>query len=169
MGRIVAPYGVKGWLKVVPSTAERETLLSHKEWWLRPRGERSEWRRCSLEEGRPHGSALIVRVTGLADREAAAMYSGGDIGIARSALPAAAENEVYWSDLVGLAVWNRQGERLGTVAAVQDFGAHPVLRVESEQMRDEGPPMLIPFVEAYVHAVDLASGRIEVDWQKDYL
>jgi len=53
MGRIVAPYGVKGWLKVVPSTAERETLLSHKEWWLRPRGEGSEWRHCTLEEGRP--------------------------------------------------------------------------------------------------------------------
>jgi 16S rRNA processing protein RimM len=164
MGRIVAPYGVKGWLKVVPSTAERETLLSHEEWWLRPRGEGSEWRHCTLEEGRPHGSALIVRIAGLDDRENAAMYSGGDVGIARSALPPAAENEVYWSDLVGLAVWNRQGERLGTVAAVQDFGAHPVLRVE----HDEGSPRLIPFVEAYVDSVDLASGRIEVDWQKDY-
>jgi len=164
MGRVVAPYGVKGWLKVVPATAEKETLLSHKEWWLRARGERSEWRRYTLEEGRPHGSTLLARVAGLEDREAAAAYAGGEVGIARSALPAAAEGEVYWSDLVGLAVWNRQGEKLGTVAAVQDFGAHPVLRVE----HDEGSPRLIPFVEAYVDAVDVAAGRIEVDWRKDY-
>jgi len=168
MGRVVAPYGVKGWLKVVPSTAEQDTLLSHREWWLRPRGEGSEWRRFVLEEGRPHGNTLIARVAGLPDREAAAPYSGGDVGVARSALPAAADDEVYWADLVGLAVWNRQGEKLGTVAAVQEFGAHPVLRVQREEMRDEGPPMLIPFVEAYVDAVDLAAGRIEVDWGKDY-
>ena len=164
MGRVVAPYGVKGWLKVIPSTAEHDTLLSHEEWWLRPRGERSEWRRCTFEEGRVHGNTLIARVAELSSREAAAAYAGGEVGIARSALPAAAEGELYWADLLGLAVWNRQGERLGTVAAVQDFGAHPVLRVEHE----EGAPRLIPFVEAYVDAVDLASRRIEVDWGKDY-
>ena len=163
MGRVVAPYGVKGWLKVAPETAELETLLSHKEWWLRARGERGEWRRYLFEEGRPHGSTLIARVAGLEDREAAAVYSGAEVGVARSALPAASDDEVYWADLVGLAVYNRQGEKLGTVAAVHEFGAHPVLRLE----RDEGP-MLIPFVEAYVDAVDLAAGRIEVDWQKDY-
>jgi 16S rRNA processing protein RimM len=163
MGRIVAPYGVKGWLKVLPSTAERETMLSHKEWWLRPRGERGDWRCCTLEEGRPHGSALIVRIAGLDDREAAAAYSGGDVGIARTALPAAGDNEVYWADLLGLEVRNRQGESLGTVAAVHDFGAHPVLRIE----HGEGT-RLIPYVEAYVDAVDLEAGRIDVDWQKDY-
>jgi 16S rRNA processing protein RimM len=164
MGRVVAPYGVKGWLKVAPATAELDTLLSHKEWWLRARGERSEWRRYALEEGRPHGSTLVVRVAGLDDREAAAQFAGGEIGVAREALPAAGDDEVYWADLVGLAVWNRQGEKLGTVAAVQEFGAHPVLRVE----HGEGTPRLIPFVEAYVDAVDLAGGRIEVDWGKDY-
>jgi len=164
MGRIVAPYGVKGWLKVLPSTAERDTMLSHQEWWLRPRGERSDWRLCTLEEGRPHGSALIVRIAGLDNREAAAMYSGGDVGIERSVMPVAGEGQVYWADLVGLGVWNRQGESLGTVAAVHDFGAHPVLRVE----HGEGTPRLIPFVDAYVDTVDVAAGRIEVDWQKDY-
>ena len=163
MGRIVAPYGVKGWLKVAPSTAEHETLLAHEEWWLRPRGGRGEWRRYVLEEGRAHGSTLVVRVAGLADREAAAVYSGGEVGVARSALPPAGEDEVYWADLVGLAVVNRQGEELGTVAAVKEFGAHPVMVVAHGQGE-----RLIPFVEAYVDAVDLAARRIEVDWPKDY-
>lgn len=164
MGRVVAPYGVKGWLKVSPLTAEPETLLSHREWWLRPRGERSEWRRFAFEEGRPHGGTLVVRVAGLDDREAAAAFAGGEVGVPRSALPPTRRGEVYWADLVGLEVWNRQGERLGIVGAVQDFGAHPVLRVE----HDEGAPRLIPYVEAYVDGVDLVARRIEVDWGKDY-
>jgi 16S rRNA processing protein RimM len=46
---------------------------------------------------------------------------------------------------------------------VQDFGAHPVLRVAGD-----GKARLIPFVAAYVDGVDLAAGRIDVDWQKDY-
>ncbi len=55
------------------------------------------------------------------------LLKGADIGVPRTALPAPEENEIYYSDLVGLAVVNRQGVRLGRVANVQDFGAHPVL------------------------------------------
>ena len=120
---------------------------------------------CTLEDGRPHGSTLIVQLAGLDGSR-----SCGDVlrwrrrRVREARCPRPRENECYWSDLVGLAVWNRQGERLGIVAAVQDFGAHPVLRVE----RRRRVARLIPFVEAYVDAVDLAAGRIEVDWQKDY-
>ena len=73
-------------------------------------------------------------------------------------------NEFYWADLVGLAVVNRQGVKLGSVAAVEDFGAHPLLRVTD----DDGAPRLIPFVAAYMDGVDVAAGRIDVDWQLDY-
>ena len=55
------------------------------------------------------------------------------------------------------------GESLGKVVEVQEFGAHPVLRVAGE-----GGSHLVPFVEAYVDAVDMAGRRIDVDWQKDY-
>lgn len=162
MGRIAAPYGVKGWLKVLPMTSAPDTLLSHALWWIRGRAGK-EWQACDLVDGRMHGKTLIVQLSGLTDREAAAKYAGGDVGVARSALPAAGENEFYFADLVGLAVRNRQGETLGRVAQVQEFGAHPVLRVAGDDA-----VMLIPFVAAYIDAVDLAGGRIDVDWQKDY-
>jgi len=103
-------------------------------------------------------------LSGLADREAAARLSGADIGVPRGALPAAGENEFYWADLVGLAVVNRQGVKLGSVAAVEDFGAHPLLRVTD----DAGVARLIPFVAAYIDGVDMAQRRIDVDWQPDY-
>jgi 16S rRNA processing protein RimM len=84
--------------------------------------------------------------------------------VPRSSLPAPGSNEVYFADLVGLAVRNRQGELLGRVAAVQEFGAHPVLRVED----GEGGARLIPFVSAYIDSVDVKAGVVEVDWQRDY-
>ena len=161
MGRIAAPYGVKGWLKVVPMTADPETLLTHAQWWVRGRGQ--EWQAVALESGRMHGKTLLAQLAGVPDREAAAGFAGCEVGVARSALPAPAENEYYWDELVGLVVRNRQGETLGRVEEVQDFGAHPVLRVAGD-----GVVALIPWVAAYVDGVDLAAGRIDVDWQKDY-
>ena len=161
MGRIAAPYGVKGWLKVQPTTAEPDTLLAHVQWWLRRRG--SEWQAFTLEDGRMHGGTLVAKLAAIADREAAAVFAGGEVGVARSALPAAGEGEVYWADLVGLEVCNRQGESLGRVNAVRDYGAHPVLEV-----RGDDRVRLVPFVEAYVDRVDVAGGRIEVDWGRDF-
>ncbi len=163
MGRIAAPYGVKGWVKVLPLTALPETLLAHPQWWVRRRGG-AQWQMHALEAGRQHGATLLAQLAGLADREAAAALTGADVGVARTALPATEENEYYWSDLVGLAVVNREGVTLGEVREVAEFGAHPVLRV-----RDAGgAERLIPFVAAYVDRVDVEGRRIDVDWQPDY-
>ncbi len=165
MGRIAAPYGVKGWVKVQPLTSEPETLLGHPQWWVRRRGSEGAWQAHTLESGRQHGATLLAQLSGLPDREAAAVLSGAEVGVPRSALPPVAEDEFYWADLAGLAVVNREGVVLGEVAAVESYGAHPVLRVARPQ--DQGT-LLIPFVAAYVDRVDAAGRRIEVDWQPDY-
>jgi 16S rRNA processing protein RimM len=164
MGRIVAPYGVQGWVRVSPMTAERDTLLAHRRWWVRAYRGDGPWQEHVLESGKAHGAALLVRLSGLVDREAAALLNGAEVGVPRSALPAPAENEYYLADLVGLEVVNRQGERLGQVAAVEEFGAHPVLRVTDAA----GVSRRIPMVDAYVDGIDPVGRRIEVDWQLDY-
>lgn len=163
MGRIAAPYGVKGWLKVLPSTAEHEALLDYREWWLRKR-DHGAWQKAELSQGRTHGNTLIVQVEGLDSREAAAAYAGGEVGVPRDALPAADADEMYVADLVGLTAVNVQGDPLGQVMEVQEFGAHPVLRLQD----DAGATRLVPFVEAYVREVDVPGRRLVVDWQKDY-
>ena len=84
-------------------------------------------------------------------------------GVPKSALPKAAPDEHYWSDLVGLHVVNREGRALGRVVGLLDTGAHPVLRVEGD-----GTERLIPMVPADVDAIETAAGRIVVDWQEDY-
>jgi 16S rRNA processing protein RimM len=164
MGRIAAPYGIHGWVKVLPLTEAPETLLAHRQWWIRKRDDKGPWQPHKLESGKRHGATLLAQLSGLADREAAARLAGADIGVPRAALPAVGEDEFYWSDLVGLDVVNRQGMKLGSVAAVEDFGAHPLLRVTA----DDGIARLIPFVAAYIDAVDRDERRIDVDWQPDY-
>ena len=104
-------------------------------------------------------------MAGIVNREAAIALKGADIGVPRATLPAADENEIYYSDLVGLAVINRQGVCLGKVSKVQDFGARPVLSVTDEATAVE---RMIPFVAVYVDGVDVAAGRVDVDWQLDY-
>ncbi len=163
MGRVAAPYGVNGWVRVIPMTAAPATLLGHARWWLRA-GEDAAWQPHALQSGRQHGAALIAQLAGLQDRETAAGWSGADIGVPRTELPAISEQEIYWADLVGLEVVNREGLALGRVAAVREYGAHPVLRVIDRDGRER----LIPYVDAYVDEVDAAAGRIVVDWQQDY-
>jgi len=169
MGRVIAPYGVKGWVKIHAYTEDRATLLDYAAWWIRPRAGSAEadggWREYVIEASREHGATLIAQLAGIGDREAAATLKGADIGVPRATLPAAEGNEIYYTDLVGLEVMNRQRVRLGIVAKVQDFGAHPVLCVMDEATAVE---RMIPFVAVYVDAVDVAAGRIDVDWQLDY-
>jgi 16S rRNA processing protein RimM len=166
MGRVLAPYGIHGWLKIRPLSAAPDALLDHARWWLQ-RGAGAEWEARSAMDARVHSDTVIARVEGVDSREAAMGWRGALIGVPRSELPAAAEDEVYLADLVGLDVVNREGQVLGVVAAVDDFGAHPVLRVRAGA--DGGRrERLIPFVAAHVDEVDLASKRIGVDWGSDY-
>jgi 16S rRNA processing protein RimM len=115
---------------------------------------------------RQHGDALVAQLAGIGSREDALQWRGAGVSVPRAALPDPGEDEVYWADLVGLAVVNRQGVALGTVAAVEDHGAHGILRVTAAEPGTE--ERLIPFVAAYVDSVDLAARRIEVDWGTDY-
>ena len=172
MGRVMGPYGVKGWVKVHTYTESKTTLLDYATWWIRPRtgsgdadGGAKPWKEYRIEASREQGASLVAQLAGIGDREAAAGLKGADVGVPRATLPATEENELYYSDLVGLAVLNRQGVRLGVVAKVLDFGAHPVLCIADETTAQE---RMIPFVAVYVDGVDIAAGRIDVDWQPDY-
>ncbi len=165
MGRVLAPYGVAGWIKVETFTEVTEALLAYPAWWLRASGE-EEWHPVRCTAGRPHTDIMVAHLEGIDDRDAALAVRGYEIGVPRSALPAADANEIYWADLAGLVVVNREGKMLGRVAGVTAHGAHPLLRIRAE---DEWlPERLIPYVPAVIDAVDIAGARIEVDWREDF-
>lgn len=167
LGRIVAPYGVRGWVKVHPLGDDPDSWCSMRTWWLGRDGEGEDWHSYSVESFRRHGAAWIAKLVGVDDRNGAEQLDGRFIAVQREALPQTRQDEYYWTDLIGLAVLNEQGEALGKVDSLIETGAHQVLVVRGG---DEGDPKerLLPFVSQVVKDVDVAAGRIRVEWGTDW-
>jgi 16S rRNA processing protein RimM len=164
LGHVTGAFGVAGWVKVEPYTETSDALLQFQEWWLKaPRG--TSWRSMKVKAARVHGDSVIAQLGGLDDRDAALALKGSELGVLRELLPAAQKDEIYWSDLVGLSVVNREGRTLGQVKGITAHGAHPLLQVVGE---GESTERLIPYVPAVIDAIDVEAGRIEVDWGEDY-
>ncbi len=173
LGRIVAPFGVQGWVKIHPFGDDPASWKQMPCWWLASSDDAptEQWKQLTLSGFRLHGKGLVAAFRELPDRNAAEAVDGYFIGAPREALPKPAENEYYWGDLVGLAVENEAGEALGTVTALISTGAHDVLQVGDREDNDgSGKEIerIIPFVAAYVLDVDLDTRRIRVAWEKDW-
>ena len=159
MGRIAAPFGIKGWIKVQPYSEDPGTLMDFASWRV---GRGDQQRHYGVEEIQDHSNALIAKLEGINDRDQAFALRGLEVSVPRSALPPPEENEFYWADLIGLLAINHQGMELGRVESLMETGAHDVLVVKGKREH------LIPFIAAFVGKVDMAAGRIEVDWGEDY-
>ncbi|MEZ0232698.1 MAG: ribosome maturation factor RimM [Methylophilaceae bacterium] len=159
MGRIVAPYGIYGWLKIQPDTEILDGLLDYQFWWL---GRGDQWQKFSLETAKVHGQTLLVKLDGVNDRDAAFAFKGKQIAVPREELPAPEDNEYYWSDLIGLKVTNQQQVEFGLITDVFETGANDVLVVKSDQER------LIPFIDQVVLEVDIQAKTMLVDWDADF-
>lgn len=172
VGRVLDAWGIKGWLKVQPYSASPEALFSSKRWYLLPpeRGARTAFDGPVLlrvKQARDHADAIVASAHDIADRNAAEGLKGARIFVARSSFPTLGEGEYYWVDLIGLAVVNREGVALGTVADLMATGPQQVLVIADEE-GGAARERMIPFVAAYVDDVDLPARRITVDWQPDY-
>jgi 16S rRNA processing protein RimM len=116
-------------------------------------------RRFEIEAARPAKDVLVVRLKGVADRNAAEALTNTRLYVSRDKLPAPADDEFYIADLVGLAAQTPDGATFGTVKAVHNFGAGDVLEIEPAA---GGNTLLLPFSEATVPAVDIAAKTIVV-------
>jgi 16S rRNA processing protein RimM len=82
----------------------------------------------------------IARFAEVGDRNAAEALRGTALTVPRSALPPLGEGEYYHSDLLGLPVAGEDGRAIGTVAAVENFGAGDVIEIE----RADGRRFMVP-------------------------
>jgi 16S rRNA processing protein RimM len=171
VGRIADAWGIKGWFRVLPHSADPQALFSSKRWFLQPseRGVKtfSGTVLLRVREAKDHSDTIVARADGIEDRAAAEALKGARVFVPRSSFPTASDDEFYWVDLMGLDVVNREGVSLGRVKDLMATGPQTVLVLEYEE---EGKPLerLLPFVAAYVDGVDLPARRITVDWQTDY-
>jgi 16S rRNA processing protein RimM len=159
MGRIAAPFGIKGWVKVQSFSEDPGTLMDFESWRI---GRDPEHKHYTVEAIQDHSNTLVAKLAGIDDRDKAYALRGQEISVARSDLPAPEENEFYWSDLIGLTAINREGIELGKVDGLMETGAQDVLVIKGAREH------LIPFIAQFVGKVDVAGGQIEVDWGEDY-
>ena len=171
VGRVADAWGIKGWFKVLPYSAEPEALLAAKQWFLLPaeRGAKTFTgvNRLAIAESRTHADTVVANAHGVADRNAAEALRGARIFISRTSFPTAATDEYYWVDLIGLDAVNREGAPLGTVKELLSTGAQTVL-VLNQTLDGTTVERMIPFVAVYIDQVDLAARLIKVDWQPDF-
>ncbi|AOW12769.1 ribosome maturation factor RimM [Hydrogenophaga crassostreae] len=180
LGRIQEAFGIKGWVRIHPHSADTEALFAATEWHLQPpepkfaRGFSAFTGVVSVKVGeiKAHADGIVARIDGLDDRTGAEGLKGVRISVPRSAFPVTPEGEFYWVDLIGLRVVNREGVEMGVVRDLMPTGPNSVLVLEYTDINADGKEQLsermIPFVDAYVDKVDQAARLITVDWGLDY-
>ncbi|HCF29553.1 MAG TPA: ribosome maturation factor RimM [Cyanobacteria bacterium UBA11049] len=173
IGKIVAPQGLDGEVRVYPNSDFPERFLqSGRRWLLRP-GEK-EPQAIELLGGRyVEGKGIyVIEVAGVEDRNSAEALRGCLLMVPESDRPILAEDEYHVLDLIGLEVFLQEsGESVGSVVDVIAAGndllqvkLHPLSVDGKEQLtKDKGQKtVLIPFVKAIAPVVDLSAKRIEI-------
>jgi 16S rRNA processing protein RimM len=152
VARVAGAFGVKGEVRLTSFTADPMALLAYRE-LKRESGQPG----LTLTGGRPHKGGVVVRAREVETREQAEALRGLRLYIPREALPATEdEDEFYLVDLIGLAVETPEGEALGVVRDVRDFGAGDLLEIQPPA----GASWWLPFTRDAVPAVRLAERRI---------
>jgi 16S rRNA processing protein RimM len=168
LGRIGAPFGVKGWVHIQSFTENNQNLFNYTIWYLhRNSTKKTSWQSFKLLQWKPHGNAYVALLSECEDRDKASLLTNFEIGIPRSLLPELAEDEHYWMDLVGLSVVNEQGEILGIVDSLFETGANDVLVVYNENEKQQH---LLPYIpDDYILKIDRDRKQILVRWDPKWI
>jgi 16S rRNA processing protein RimM len=152
---IGAPHGVRGEVRLRSFTEDPMALMRYGALEAED-GSRA----LELEAVRPAKNALVARFSEVTNRDAAAELRNVKLYVPRARLPEPEEETYYHRDLIGLVAVDPDGAVLGSVCAVQNFGAGDLIEIAPNA---GGPSVLVPFTKAYVPVVDIPGGRVVVD------
>lgn len=166
MGRIGAPYGIKGWVKLYSFADPPDNLLEYRQFWSPD--DAGGLQVIEIDEARPQGGGFIAHIRGCDIREDTRHFTGKELLLPKAQLPALEEGW-YWHELEGLRVVNQAGEDLGRIARMLETGANDVMVVQGDEASIDREERLLPWVEGQVvTAVDLDAKMVRVDWEKDW-
>ena len=153
IGRVIRPHGLAGLLRILSYAQSEETFLIAGTVYLRARsGDIHEYPVASV---RPQKRAYLMKLTGLESLDAAEKYRDAVILIRTDALRREQEDEFFWYELIGLAVYLRSGEYLGTIEEVLPTGSHDIYVA-----REGKKELLIPAVHEVVEEIDIANRKM---------
>lgn len=136
---IAGAHGVTGEVRIKLFCDSLDSLKQHKTY---------NGGALTLKTVKPHKMGAIARFSEISDRNAAEAARGTELSVPRSALPALDEDEFYHIDIIGLRCVSDQGEDLGKVFAIYEFGAGDVIEIE----RASGKKFMVP-----IGAIDMRS------------
>lgn len=151
IGRIGAPYGVKGWLKLHSFTDPLDNILEYT-WLVQHQG---SWQELEVVAAKPYRDGFIALFANYQDRDLAAKLTNADIGVVRTDLAEPSDNEYYWCDLIGLEVYDSTGKKLGVVQRLFATKVDDMLVFKGEH------EYCVPFLlDKTILRVDLANKQI---------
>jgi 16S rRNA processing protein RimM len=159
VGQIGGAHGIRGEVKLKSFTADPMAIKDYA-----PLESEDGATRLVIEALRPAKGHLVARLHGIADRTAAERLTHLKLFVPRGCLPAPAAGEFYHVDLIGLRAMTVDGDEIGTVLAVHDFGAGSIIEL---RLVRSGASVMLPFTQASVPDIDIAGGRIVVVPQDD--
>lgn len=149
LAAIAGAHGIGGEVRLKLFAESAESVARHKQVLV---GDRM----LTLKSVKAGGGMPIARFAEIGDRSAAEALRGQLLTVPRAALPPLEDGEYYHADIIGLPCEGRDGEALGTVMAVENFGAGDLLEIE----KPDGKRAMVPFRNGIA---DLSDGKIVVD------
>lgn len=159
LGKFGQSYGIKGWLRVHSATSPPDNILRYIPWQIEHQG---SWRVVEVTGSKLQGKHILVKLAECDTPEQAKNFTNDPIAIEHNQLPALPPGEYYWSDLIGLRVFNQQGVDFGIVDSLFETGSNDVLIITGNRRR------LLPYTTAVIQHIDLTHRQILVDWDADF-
>ena len=157
VGRVVAPWGARGEVKVEVMTDFPDRFCPEEEVYI-------DGSPLTIERCRWHKGRAIVKLATIDSIETAEKIRGQFVEVPREQLRSLSEDEYYQFEIVGLEVWTTEGQFIGRVSRIIPTGSNDVYLVSWE-----GREVLVPAIEDVVKSVDVSGGRIVIEGIKDLL
>lgn len=148
---IIGVHGIKGEVKL-RSLVEDEDLLASD--LLDSTGKRH----FSIKVTGRTKDSIIAKIDGVTDRNAAEALKGTELFLPESEFPELDDGEVYHGQLIGLEARTKDGERIGTVTGISNYGAGDIIEIT----RDSGEAEMLPFAEPWIGEINLEEGFLIV-------
>jgi len=164
IAKIGKTRGLKGEFFLRSYAQNPETLFSFKKFYALSTLAMEE---VHFEFMRVSNSNIVAKLKSINEIDEIKAYGQRDIFVLKSELPKLDDNEAYWFELEGMLVTNLEGQHLGHIQGVNNFGASDVLEIKPLNKKIKN--ILIPFIKnRVIISIDKLNNSILVDWQEDY-
>jgi 16S rRNA processing protein RimM len=154
IGVIVKPQGIRGELRVLPTTDDPSRFSLLKEAYIK--NGLGEPKKYTLKSARQQKNLVILTLAEVTDRNAAEALVGGTLTIPDAWALALGEDEYYIRDLIGLTARSEDGEALGEITDVLHTGANDVYVIQPPA----GDAFMVPAIKDVVLRVDSTRGDV---------